>query len=142
MNFGKWILVSFILFAVFIGALVTVCVREDVSLVSKTYYQEELVHQGKIDKIKNTQALSTLPEIAFSEGQLQVTYADFGKLESGSIQLLRPSDARLDQKFPLAASNQPVQSFLLSVADRGLYRATMQWTMDGKEYFVEKLIVL
>jgi hypothetical protein len=40
MNWGKWIIVSFVLFAGFIGTLVTVCVRQDISLVSKDYYKE------------------------------------------------------------------------------------------------------
>jgi hypothetical protein len=142
MNFGKWILVAFLLFAVFIGTLVTVCVREDVSLVSKSYYQEELVHQDKIEKIKNTQALGSLPQIQFVDGQLQVDYADFDKVEDGSLKLLRPSDARLDQTFDLKSSIGSTRNFTLSSWDRGLYRATLQWTMGGKKYYLEKLIVL
>jgi hypothetical protein len=142
MNFGKWILVAFVLFTVFIGTLVTVCVREDISLVSKSYYQEELVHQTKIEKIQNTMTLTTLPEIQFRMGQLQIVYPDFNKLEAGSLKLLRPSDARLDQSFNLQAISGSTQQFELPVWDKGLYRATMQWTMEGKEYYLEKLIVL
>lgn len=142
MNFGKWILVAFVLFALFIGTLVTVCMRQDVSLVSKSYYQEELVHQAKIEKIRNTQALGTQPQIQFLDGKLQVVYADFDKIEEGSLKLLRPSDARLDQTFDLKAAQGATRLFILSSWDRGLYRATLQWTMEGKKYYLEKLIVL
>ena len=48
MHYGKSIVVAFILFAMFIGTLVTVCIREDVNLVSPDYYEEELAHGQKI----------------------------------------------------------------------------------------------
>ena len=47
MNWGKSIVLAFVLFAVFIGVLVAVCVREDISLVSRNYYNEELDYQTK-----------------------------------------------------------------------------------------------
>ena len=53
MNWGKWIIVSFVLFAAFIGILVVICVRQDISLVSKNYYQEELAYQQQIDRMNN-----------------------------------------------------------------------------------------
>jgi hypothetical protein len=42
MSWGKWIVVSFLLFAGFIATLVTICMKEDVGLVSSSYYDEEL----------------------------------------------------------------------------------------------------
>ena len=47
MNFGKWIVVAFVFFSLFIGTLVTVCVRQDISLVSTDYYKEELIYQDQ-----------------------------------------------------------------------------------------------
>ena len=63
MDFGKWIVVAFVLFAVFIGTLVTVCVRQDISLVSKEYYKEELAYQDQIVRIANTEKLGLKPKI-------------------------------------------------------------------------------
>ncbi|GAB1444925.1 hypothetical protein MASR2M41_05710 [Flammeovirgaceae bacterium] len=141
MNFGKWIVVAFVLFAVFIATLVTVCIRQDISLVRPDYYQEELVHQHKMTLIQNAKSLEALPVISISENILTISFSDFDKIEKGELRLLRPSDVKLDKKFTLQAGNQK-QQFPLDVWSKGLYRASVQWTMSGKEFYYERLIVL
>ncbi|MEZ4944903.1 MAG: FixH family protein [Cyclobacteriaceae bacterium] len=141
MNFGKWIVVAFVLFTVFIATLVTVCVRQDISLVRPDYYQEELVHQRKMTLIQNARTLETLPVISVTENVLKVSFPDFDKMDKGEIQLLRPSDVNLDRKFALRAGEKE-QQFSLGTWSKGLYRASMQWTMEGKEFYYERIIVL
>ncbi|HCM76236.1 MAG TPA: hypothetical protein DIS90_07630 [Cytophagales bacterium] len=142
MNFGKWIVVAFVVFTLFIGTLVTICVREDINLVRPDYYQEELVHQNKMTFIQNTKTLASLPDISVSGNVLTVSFADYDQLEKGELLLLRPSDMKLDRKFRLSATSKHMQQFPLEVWSKGLYRASMQWTMGGKEFYYEKLIVL
>ncbi len=141
MNFGKWIVVAFVLFALFIATLVTVCVRQDISLVRPDYYQEELIHQRKMTLIQNAKSLEILPVISVTGNILTVSFPDFDKIESGELHLLRPSDVKLDRKFSLRAGNRE-QQFSLDAWSKGLYRASMQWTMGGKEFYYERLIVL
>ena len=57
MNWGKSIILAFVLFAGFIATLVVVCVREDISLVSKDYYKEELLYQDQIQRLNNASQL-------------------------------------------------------------------------------------
>ena len=52
MNWGKSIVLSFVLFAAFIVTLVTVCLRQDISLVSKEYYKEELQYENQLTRLK------------------------------------------------------------------------------------------
>ena len=142
MNFGKWIFVSFVLFALFIATLVTVCVRQDINLVSADYYQEELVHEQKMNQIQNANTLKSKPLISVEGSIVSVSFDDFNKVEQGELKILRPSDARLDKRFKLSASKMQVQQFPLENWSKGLYRASMQWRMDGKDFYFEKLIVL
>lgn len=142
MNFGKWIVVAFISFAGFIGVLVAVCVRQEVSLVTRNYYQEEITHQQKINSLLNTRQLTVKPDIRLAAGRITVRFADFERVEQGELKLLRPSNARLDHTFPIAPSWADEQQFTLRVAEPGLYRASLKWSMDGKEYVMEKVIVL
>lgn len=143
MNFGKWIVISFILFAGFIASLVVICVRQDINLVSADYYQEELVHQHKMELIQNAQTLDSLPAFSIVPGAvLLVSFSDFDKIEEGELKLLRPSDNRLDKKFRIKSSTEKTQRYPLDVWSNGLYRASMQWKMDGKEFYYEKVIVL
>lgn len=142
MNFGKWIVVAFVLFTLFIGSLVTVCMQQDINLVSIDYYQQELVHQQKINLVENAKTLQFLPEITIQGSVVTIKYRDFGKVENGELQLFRPSDSNLDRKFLIKASGSDEQHFPLEVYKEGLYRASMKWTMDGKDFYFEKLIVL
>ncbi|HEY5692141.1 MAG TPA: FixH family protein [Cyclobacteriaceae bacterium] len=142
MNFGKWIIISFVLFASFIATLVFICVRQDINLVSNDYYREELVHGKKMEYIQNAKTLQSLPDFTVNGNMLTVSFSDFNKVEKGELRLLRPSDAKLDRKFLIAPKGKAIQTYALEVWHEGLYRASMQWRMDGKEYYYEKLIVL
>ena len=142
MNFGKWIVVSFVLFAVFITTLVVICVREDINLVSNNYYKDELVHQQKMESIENAKSLNSLPDIEVEGNVLVVSFSEFNRVERGELLLLRPSDATLDRRFSITAKGNQQQMYPLEKWQKGLYRASMKWSMEGKEYYYEKLIVL
>ena len=51
------------MFAAFIATLVTVCLRQDISLVTREYYKEELNYQAQINRIAHTTMLSEKPSI-------------------------------------------------------------------------------
>lgn len=143
MNWGNWILTTFILFALFVAALVTVCVRQDVSLVTKEYYKEELAYQEQFERKQNAGELNVKPVLSITSGKfLEVQYDKLNEISSGKVKLFRPSDAALDQDFIIQTTADSVQRFPLSMVKKGLYKARMQWTMDGKEYYIEKVIVL
>lgn len=142
MNFGKWIFVAFIMFTLFIATLVVICVRQDISLVSKEYYKDELAYQSKLDRLNNTQHLAVKPEISMDGSDVVIRFPQSDKIESGRLRLLRPSDARLDQQFELKAGVGDVQRFNLPVWGKGLYRASLEWKMEGTDYYFEKIIVL
>ncbi len=142
MNFGKWIVVAFILFAVFIATLVTVCVKQDISLVTKEYYQEELKFQEQIDRRRNTDALAELPVISVEKGVLTLNYALLPEVEKGQIKLFRPSDPDLDQIFEIRSSSATSKEFAIFNPHPGLYRAQMSWSQNDKEYYFERIIIL
>ena len=143
MNWGKWIIVSFVLFAGFIATLVTVCVRQDISLVSKDYYKEELEFEGQMTRMKNVALLKNKPAITIQKGGvIEITFDNFAEIEKGKLTLFRPSDSSQDKVFDLRASNKAKQVFLTDDLDAGMYRARMQWSMKGKEYFLEEVVYL
>ena len=142
MNFGKWIVVAFVLFALFIGTLVTICVRQDVPLVSKDYYKEELAYQDQIQRVENTNELGETPVISFADNNLTIKYSNLSKIENGRLSLFRPSDDKLDQQFDVQGSNGSVENFEILNPVPGMYRAKLTWEQDGKQYFIEKIIVI
>lgn len=142
MNWGKWIVVSFVLFAIFIGVLVTVCVRQDISLVANDYYKQELDYQKQIDRDKNTQNLAVKPEISVEQNMLKISFKDFNKIQQGEVKLFRPSNAASDMLFQLRPGDDIVQSFDLQSKEKGMYKAQMKWLMEGKEYYIEQTVYL
>ncbi len=143
MNWGKSIIAAFILFAVFIAVLVTVCVRQDVSLVAKDYYRDELEYDEQLARMRNADELPIRPSFAVgTDNALEVRFERFADVEKGEVYLFCPSDARRDQRFELKAGSLPVQRFALNNVPHAMYKARMFWTMEGKEFFVEHLINL
>jgi hypothetical protein len=141
MNFGKWIVFSFIAFALYIGVLVFICVRQDLNLVSKDYYRDELKYQGKLDRINNANQLVHLPSITIEDGHVKISFEGNQPIQKGELIIERPSNDKLDRNFPLIPE-QASQEFNLGNWSPGLYRASLTWTMDSKEYYFEKQIVL
>lgn len=140
MNFGKWIFVSFVAFAGYIGTLVVITMREDVNLVSREYYAEELAYQEKLDRKENANALPQKPTIKFSGSEVIVTFDPSVSFDNGVVILQRPSDSSMDLKFPLQPGVHE-QRYTTDKLKTGLYRASVTWNAQGKGYYVEQLIV-
>jgi hypothetical protein len=142
MNFGNWIVVAFILFAIFIATLVTVCVRQDVSLVSKDYYKEELGYQEQIHRLNNTASLAAKPVIKVVNQTLQVKFNQPEKIENGELKLFCPSNAKMDRIFTVTTSNETTRTFDINSLQKGMYRAKLFWKMNGKEFYQEEVIYI
>lgn len=142
MNFGNWIVVAFILFAMFIGTLVAVCVKQDVNLVSKDYYRDELGYQNQIERINNTNRLVEKPTIAKIDGKLQVNFSGEQKIQKGELKLFCPSNPKMDKDYSILATAGNTQLFEITSLQSGMYKAKLLWTMAGKEYFLEEIIYI
>ena len=143
MNWGNWIIVSFVLFAAFIGTLVTVCVRQDINLVSKDYYREELQYESQLSRLKNVSLLQSKPVIkVIDRGFIQISFEGLADIDTGELKLFRPSDPTKDRQYNLAGKSNHTVEFPTDNLSPGMYRAKMQWTMNGKEFYVEEVIFI
>jgi len=142
MSIGHWIVVSFVLFAAFIGTLVAVCLREDISLVTKDYYQEELAYQDQIQRLNNVAELKVKPVIRVVDRVVQVEFKQFNSMTNAELNIFCPSNAQMDRKFTLKASEDSVQFFPLDPLQKGMHRAKLQWEMNGKEFYLEEVIFI
>lgn len=141
MNWGKSIVLAFVLFALFIGSLVTVCLRQDIPLVTANYYENELRYQQQLDRMNNVSALTERPDIQVVGTAVEIRYAQLSGIANGELELFRPSDARLDRKFVIEAKGT-LHRIELGNMPGGMYKARMTWAADGKEYYMESIIYL
>lgn len=142
MNPGKWIVVVFILFAAFIGTLVTVCMREDISLVAKDYYTQELAYQDQISRMNNAASLAEKPQVTVTLDFIRVTFDSLSFIERGKLDLFCPSDAKMDRSFEITVSDDQAFTYPLSGLKSGMYRVKLLWSMDGKDYYQEEIVNL
>lgn len=142
MNWGKSIIAAFLFFATFIFVLVYICVKQDMPLVSKDYYKDELNYQQQIQRLNNAEQLVTKPTFQIVGSDLNITFDKLALVENGELQLFRPSDRRFDVKFKIASQLDSVLRLDVTSLPAGMYRAKMQWTMAGKEFYVEDIINL
>jgi hypothetical protein len=142
MNWGKSIVVAFVLFAGFIAVIVTISMRQDVNLVSAQYYNDDLNYQQQLDRKNNTEALEEKPQILLTTDKLQISFPPQTIVEGGSIKVFRPSDDKLDQYFNLKASEESVHVFPVKALGNGAYRVKMIWVVSGTEYYIEKFVVI
>jgi hypothetical protein len=142
MNWGKSIVVVFIFFVAFIATLVVVCFREDVGLVSKKYYEDDLHYQQQFEAYENANALANKPTVTIITKSLTINYIDFEKIEKGTLTLMRPSNANQDRTFTVKQQADSIQQFELSDLNSGLYKLRLEWTEGTKQYRIDKTIVI
>jgi hypothetical protein len=139
MNFGKWIVVAFVVFAGFIGTLVAVCMREDISLVSKDYYKDELAYQDQITRINNTEDLMRKPTLKIVESKfLEVKFNQDLPIEKATLKLFCPSNSAHDKTFELSGNNR--QLVELTGIHNIMFKGKLLWKMNGKEFYTEEVI--
>ena len=140
MNPGKWIVVAFIFFAAFIATLVTVCMRQKVSLVSKDYYQEELQFEARIEEQQNVIAEDLQPEIRIIGKTLQISFKQGIRIDDAALTLFCPSDDSKDLHYKLNQSNLNVVE--IPNGKKRLYLAKFRWTTGEKLFYHEQRILI
>ena len=143
MNWGYKILLVYIVFIAGILVMVFKSSSEKTDLVTADYYGEELKYQEKIDREKNTNALSSIVQYYLKDQQLIISFPkDFkGKKINGQITLYCPSDKNKDVTHKFSIQDIP---FALTIpkANTGLFELQINWMVDGVNYYYGKKIFI
>lgn len=140
MNWGTRIVIAFACFIGVIATLVTISMRQDVSLVAKDYYVQEIAYQDQIDRIENKNRMEIQPSIEIKSGVVELSIKK-SELE-GTIHFFRPSDAKLDKKYVIQLDQNGTQAFKAADFEKGLWKVKINFTSEGKEYYSEHSLVL
>lgn len=141
MDWGKGIVLTFVAFAAIMISMVTICMKQDdLHLVTKNYYEEEIRYQEHIDKVINANELDF--EAFLFDGQTKLVDLNLPIGATGELHLFRPSDARLDQKLSLDIRDEKAKTVELGSLKPGYWQIKLTWSADGKSYYQEKKIVI
>ncbi|RRB06989.1 FixH family protein [Larkinella rosea] len=135
MNWGKSIVLIFILFAGFISTLVVLMSRQRVDLVRDDYYQNELVYQRQIERIARTQRLGKSVHLTYQPTRQQMAVLLPDSLQTGEVLFYRPSDRTLDFRVRLNANDQRIQIIPATDLKKGFWKAEFSWTDGQSEFF-------
>jgi hypothetical protein len=141
MDWGKGIVLVFVVFAAIMISMVTICMKkDDLHLVTQNYYEEEIKYQEHIDKMINASGLF-YEALQFDKLQKSVAI-NLPVGAKAELHLFRPSDARLDQKLMVEVDNENATVVDLGKLKSGYWLMKLTWSAEGKSYYQEKKITI
>lgn len=143
-SWGKGIFITYALFLVIILSVVVYLSSIDVNLVTDDYYEKELKHQEQINKEARTNQLPEKLKITVTQNLINLKFPSLFKPYeiSGLVQFYRPSDSQKDFSVNIELSDSLEQTILTSSIQRGYWRIKVDWTVEEKDYFNEKLVMI
>ncbi|AUD04266.1 FixH family protein [Spirosoma pollinicola] len=141
MNWGKSIVLTFVVFAGFIGTMVYKMTRQSVDLVRDDYYQTEMTYQQQIDREINARQKSPV-NMTYQADKNQFAIELPATLRKGDIHFYRPSNLKLDFSIPLDASQVGTKVVSTAKLARGRWLVKLNWSDDQREYYTEQELSL
>ena len=143
-SWGKGIFITYALFLVIILSVVVYLSSIDVNLVTEDYYEKELNHQDQIDKEARTSQLSEKLKITVTENLINLKFPSLFKPYeiSGLVQFYRPSDSQQDFSVNIELSDSLEQTISTASIQKGYWRIKVDWSVEEKDYFNEKLVMV
>lgn len=144
MNWGTKIVMLYVAFISMILLMVFKTTGQHIELVADDYYEQELQYEKKITALKNAKEL--LKPITVEKKGKGITIYFPQEMEAsnstGTITFFRPSAINLDLSFPLQVDSNSQQIIASDKLKRGLYKLSIDWSMNNKQYRFEEEIIM
>ncbi len=141
-TWGTGILITIIVFVSFFIGFIIFSLTQDVNLVTKNYFPDEIAYDTKIEKIKNTDKLKNKINISVKNNILTIKFPDeitYPDKVKGTILLYYIKSYRDDKKFTISLDENKTQKINITTLKKGRYKIKTDWTYNGKNYFQEKI---
>lgn len=137
MNWGKSIVLVFVLFAGFIGTLVYLMTRERIDLVRDDYYQDELTYQQHIDRVRQTVLHSAAIALHYQSHQQQICFCLPDSLRQATFTFYRPADRQADFRVDIGTRHATRRMVSTTGMAKGHWRVQMNWSDGHHDYYNE-----
>ena len=136
------IFTAFGLFFAGMASVVVIAATHRDHLVNDNYYEQELKFQGRIDSAARTQksGATIAWDAANNSVVIALPAAQLAQKFSGTIELYRPSEPKLDREFQLEPKADGTQTLDVSKLASGLWLVRAKWNAAGEDYFLEQKI--
>jgi hypothetical protein len=136
------VVAAFVFLIIGIIAVIIIASTHRDSMVSEDYYESELTFQSQIDGAARAQqsGAAIASDAASGRVVISVPAAQLAQTFSGTIELYRPSDAKLDQTIQFTPRADGTQTLDGSKLAAGLWQVRVRWNAGGQNYFLEQKI--
>jgi hypothetical protein len=140
-GWGSRIILLYLSFMALIITLVVRSMHQDIDLVSRDYYNEELRFQDIIDASSNQAGLSKPVLMKLQDGTMQMQFPDeFNRdMARGKLHFYSQANAAWDRTFDLNIVKGHCTISVKELAPAN-YLAKLTWTAGGKSYYQETTI--
>lgn len=141
MNWGKSIVVVYVLFVLGIGYMVYRSTQENFEMVDANYYQKELEFSGKMEAKNHADALNRVPKIERTNNAISLCVPIAKNIAiTGEVYAYCPSSSKNDRKIAInkIASNDSFVLVPLDALNKANYQLKISWK-EGNESFYSEL---
>lgn len=142
MNWGKSIVLVFVLFAGFIGTMVVSMSRQRIDLVRDDYYQDEIAYQQHIDRVANAARLTNKVPMTYLADTQEVAVFLPASLRKGTLLFYRPADRVQDFKVKIPQDHAARQLVSTKGLLKGHWRVQFTWSDGQRDYYTEQELFL
>jgi hypothetical protein len=142
-SWGTGIAIFYSFFVIAMLVFVYAATNQDISLVSDTYYEEDLSYQVKLDKIQRTNQLKHVFELSIEQNStgISVTIPEELSHFKGNMTLFHPAYAMLDQIYPIESNTQHKQFIPVQRLKKGRWLVKIDGENEGKNYYHEAYLL-
>lgn len=141
-DWGKGIVLSFILFCGFVIWIVIQAFQQDFDLVSETYYQDELVYQERIDDRSNLHESGLSISFEQKSDDFILSFPPAFAGASGEVKFYHVSKAIFDKTYPIALTEENQQKINKKDLIKGSFKVQVSWNVNDESYFQEQDVFL
>jgi nitrogen fixation protein FixH len=141
-TWGHGIIVTFLLFGLFMAYFYVNMSKQEIDLVGDHYYEDGQKFQEKIEIRKKTQLLKNSAEISFdSSYQLAKIQIPIGTSRM-KVDFYKPSMQKEDQHFISKELKDSIWIVETSFLSKGPWKVTLSWINKGGSYQSESRILI
>jgi hypothetical protein len=143
MNWGKKIIVVYIVFVTGIMLMVYKASRQNIDLVTTDYYEQELKYQQRIDETAAANSLSRPVKCEVNNNSISILFPEEMNEQQvdANIWLYYPADKSKDIHQKLTTINGKL-SMPIPVVNKGMHELKLSWVAGKKKYYSQQKLFI
>ena len=115
---------------------------ESNELVTKDYYNKELVYGDVVTKRQNADTMRVAVQIINTGKGIKIQFPAYTLPVKGKIELYKPDNSKLDKEVPLQLDENGAQIIEPSQLISGRWNVSVDWQSHNVPYLIEKKMTL